>query len=47
MFESLESIISQCKKEKKNFAEIVIENEVKSSGWTEEKVIGKMQKMWR
>ena len=47
MFESLESIISQCKKEKKNFAEIVIENEVKSSGWTEEKVIGKMQKMWK
>lgn len=47
MFESLESIISQSKKENKNFAEIVIENEAKSSGWSEEKVIGKMQKMWQ
>lgn len=47
MFESLESIISQCKKEKKNFAEIVIENEVKSTDCTKEKVVEKMQKMWQ
>ncbi|MCR4822365.1 MAG: L-serine ammonia-lyase, iron-sulfur-dependent, subunit alpha [Treponema sp.] len=46
MFESLESIISQCKKEKKNFAQIVIENEMKATGNSREKVLEKMKKMW-
>ena len=47
MFESLESIISQCKKEKKSFAQIVIENEIKLSDKPQEKVIEKMAGMWQ
>ena len=47
MFESLESIISQCKKEKKSFAQIVIENEIKLSDKPQEKVIQKMTGMWQ
>ncbi|MBO4759614.1 MAG: L-serine ammonia-lyase, iron-sulfur-dependent, subunit alpha, partial [Spirochaetaceae bacterium] len=46
MFESLESIIVQCKKEKKNFSQIVIENELKATDNPEEKIIAKMQRMW-
>ena len=46
MFESLESIIAQCKKEKKNFSQIVIENEIKATDNPEEKIIAKMQHMW-
>ena len=46
MFESLESIIAQCKNENKTFAQIVIENEIKATDNSEEKIIAKMQHMW-
>ncbi len=47
MFESLESIISQCKSENKNFPRVVMDNEIKASGNTEEKVMAKMENMWK
>ncbi|MCR4822119.1 MAG: L-serine ammonia-lyase, iron-sulfur-dependent, subunit alpha [Treponema sp.] len=46
MFESLQSIIKQCESDKKNFAQIVIENEMKSTGSSKEKVMEKMKRMW-
>ena len=46
MFESLESIIAQCKNENKTFAQIVIENEIKATDNSKEKIIAKMQHMW-
>lgn len=46
MFESLNSIIKQCKQEKKDFVQIVIENEMRATGKSEEEVRGKMKKMW-
>lgn len=46
MFESLESLVEQCKTENKDFAEVVKQNEMKATGISEEQVVLKMQKMW-
>lgn len=46
MFESLESIIEQCENENKDFAEVVKNNEMKSTGASEKDVVAKMEKMW-
>ena len=46
MFESLKSIIQQCIDEKKDFARIVVDNEMKATGKTEEEIRAKMKRMW-
>ncbi len=46
MFESLESIVNECREKGLSFPDLVIQNEMRSSDAPAEKIYARMKKMW-